>query len=68
MSKLILKRLYHYTSVDSLLMILKNGTLRFNNLTTMDDPEEAKSQDSYNAGRWVFTSSWTTLRDNKKMF
>ncbi|MCJ2172322.1 DUF2971 domain-containing protein [Lactobacillus kefiranofaciens] len=62
------KRLYHYTSVDATLKILQTQKLRLNNLTAMDDPEEAKSEDSYNAGRWVFTSSWTTLRDNKKMF
>jgi hypothetical protein len=61
-------RLYHYTSVETLFKILENQTLRFNNLTAMDDPEEAKSRDSYNAGRWVFTSSWTDLRDNRNMF
>lgn len=68
MDKLPIKRLYHYTSVDTLIAILKNEKLRFNNLTAMDDHEEAKSKDSYNAGRWIFTSSWTMLRDNKKMF
>lgn len=68
MNKLSKKRLYHYTSVDTLITILEKGTLRFNNLTAMDDPEEAKSQDSYNAGRWIFTSSWTPLKDNKRMF
>lgn len=60
--------LYHYTSVETLFKILQTQKLRFNNLTAMDDPEEAKSEDSYNAGRWVFTSSWTDLRDNKEMF
>lgn len=68
MSNLPIKRLYHYTSVDTLIKILESGTLRLNNLTAMDDPEEAKSQDSYNAGRWIFTSSWTTLKDDRKMF
>ncbi len=63
-----MKRLYHYTSTNSLKNILQTQKLRFNNLTAMDDPEEAKSFDSYNAGRWIFTSSWTDLRDNERMF
>ena len=29
--------LYHYTAVDTLELILKNKTIRFNPLTKMDD-------------------------------
>lgn len=63
-----LQRLYHYTSVETLLKILSSHSLRFNNLTLMDDPDEQKSKELKNAGRWTFISSWTTLRDNRMMF
>ena len=33
--------LYHYTSLDTLALILKNRTLCFNNLRNVDDMEEA---------------------------
>lgn len=29
--------LYHYTSIDSLALILKNRTIRFNSLINVDD-------------------------------
>ena len=37
-------RLYHYTTVESLALILKNRTLRLNPLDKMDDLQEAQSQ------------------------
>lgn len=33
--------LYHYTSIETLALILKNNTLCFNNLLNVDDSEEA---------------------------
>ena len=63
-----LRKLYHYTTVDTLLNILGNHSLRFNNLTLMDDPDEQESKELKNAGRWDFISSWTILRDNRMMF
>jgi argininosuccinate synthase len=36
--------LYHYTSVSSLAMILKNRNIRFSPLTVLDDMEEEKNQ------------------------
>ncbi|WP_418301272.1 DUF2971 domain-containing protein [Lysinibacillus fusiformis] len=51
--------LYHYTSVDTLALILKNQTFRLNNLTDMDDLEEGNSVDYEKIGRFIFSSSWT---------
>ncbi len=51
--------LYHYTSVETLALILKNRTFRLNNLTDMDDLEEGNSTDFENVGRFIFSSSWT---------
>ena len=37
--------LYHYTSIETLLLILKNKTLAFNSLINVDDLEECESKD-----------------------
>lgn len=38
------KYLYHYTSLESLALILKNRTIRLNPLDKMDDLQEQKQQ------------------------
>lgn len=53
------ERLYHYTSIESLALILKNKTLRLRALTQMDDLQEAESDSVQNYGQFVFVSSWT---------
>lgn len=52
--------LYHYTSVDSLALILKNQTIRLNTLDKMDDLQEQKTRDIENFGKLFFVSSWTS--------
>ncbi len=37
--------LYHYTSIETLALILSNKTLCFNNLLNVDDIEEAETSD-----------------------
>ena len=51
--------LYHYTTLETLALILKNGTLRFNRLDKVNDPEEAQAPDLPRANEAVFSSSWT---------
>ena len=51
--------LYHYTTVDTLELILKNRTIRFNPLTKMDDYLEQWSAHGKQEGSHVFISSWT---------
>lgn len=53
--------LYHYTSIESLALILENRTLRFMPLSTMDDPEENMTSDCADIGRHFYASSWTDL-------
>jgi len=53
------KYLYHYTSIESLALILKNRTIRLNPLDKMDDLQEQKTEDIENIGKFVFVSSWT---------
>lgn len=51
--------LYHYTSIESLALILKNRTIRLNTLNRMDDLQEQKTQNVENFGQFFFVSSWT---------
>lgn len=52
--------LYHYTSIETLALILKNNTLCFNNLLNVDDSEEAETFDMGKFGRFVYVSCWTS--------
>ena len=52
--------LYHYTNTESLALILKNRTIRFNSLDRMDDLQENKAFDVNNFGRYIYISSWTS--------
>lgn len=58
MEKKVPSFLYHYTSINTLGLILKHKSLRFNNLTAMDDLDEA-AFGGKNWGEYCFVSSWT---------
>lgn len=51
--------LYHYTSVDTLLLILSNNTIRFNTLNNMNDPIEGYTIEYPEARSYIFASCWT---------
>lgn len=51
--------LYHYTSLESFALIIKNRTIRLNSLDKMDDLQEQKTADVANLGKYIFISSWT---------
>ena len=51
--------LYHYTSLETLALILSNRTLRFNSLQYVDDMEEAEAADLKHFGKFVYVSCWT---------
>ncbi len=51
--------LYHYTSLETLALILSNQTICFNNLLYVDDIEEAETKDMGKFGRFVYVSCWT---------
>ncbi len=55
--------LYHYTNIDTLALILKNKTFRLSSLMNMDDKQECMSRDRINIGKYIFTSCWTSNRD-----
>lgn len=51
--------LYHYTTIETLAMILKNKTIRFNRLDLVNDLLEAYSTDIPRAKECIFVSCWT---------
>lgn len=51
--------LYHYTSLDTLKLILKNKTFRLSSLSLMDDLEEGGTSDLNDFGKFIYISSWT---------
>lgn len=51
--------LYHYTSIETLALILKNKIICFNHLLNVDDLEEANTQDMVNFGECINGSCWT---------
>lgn len=53
-------RLYHYTNIETLALILKNKTIRFNRLDCVDDLEEGYTESSgIKPGLYTFVSCWT---------
>ena len=56
--------LYHYTSIETLALILKNKTICFNNLLNVDDLDEAESKDMAQFGKYINVSCWT--RDSEE--
>ena len=52
--------LYHYTSLETLALILNNRTICFNNLMNVDDPEEAETGDMGQFGKYMYVSCWTS--------
>lgn len=60
-------KIYHYTSIDTLALIIKNQNIRFNRLDFVDDREEAlygSGPTNINLGQYTFVSCWT--RDSKE--
>lgn len=53
--------LYHYCSVETLELIMKNKTFRFSSLGVVDDMEESMTSDYEDIGRICFVSCWTDL-------
>jgi hypothetical protein len=51
--------LYHYTSIETLALILAHRTLRLSRLDAVNDPEEASAIDLPSAATLVFASRWT---------
>lgn len=55
--------LYQYTTIETLALILKNRTIKFNSLENVDDMEEVQTNDVNNYGKFIFTSCWTDAEE-----
>ena len=51
--------IYHYTSIESLALILKTRKLRFTRLDGVDDVREAQAHAGIDFGKFFFVSCWT---------
>ena len=55
-------KIYHYTTIDTLALILLNRTIRFNRLDFVDDEEEytfGSGKYDVKIGKYIFVSCWT---------
>lgn len=55
--------LYQYTKVEALEAILTNRTIRFSNLSRVNDLEEMQTKDIKDFGKTIFVSCWTKDRE-----
>ncbi|EIV8497355.1 DUF2971 domain-containing protein [Vibrio vulnificus] len=53
-------KLHHYTTIETLALILDSQKIRFNRLTNVDDTEEAELYGKYNIAPFLYVSCWTT--------
>ncbi|HFI0056443.1 DUF2971 domain-containing protein [Streptococcus suis] len=56
-------KIYHYTSLDTLLYILKYKTLRFTSLGWVDDLYESKTSDYGFLAEYCYVSCWTKIQE-----
>lgn len=56
------ERIFHYTSIDTLALILKSRKLRFSRLDGVDDAREAPTVHGITFSKYFFVSCWTAER------
>lgn len=60
------KLIYHYTTIETLALILRNHTIRFSRLDKVDDIEESEftsGPTKAKLGNYVFASCWTRCEE-----
>jgi hypothetical protein len=60
--------LYHYTSIETLALILKNRNIKFSRLDYVNDPQEGVANDYGNFSQYIFVSCWTDLNEESIAF
>lgn len=55
------KRLFHYTSLKTLALILSSRQIRFSRLDRCNDPLEGRALDFDQSARTIFVSCWTAI-------
>lgn len=59
-----MNQIHHYTTIENLVFIIKNKTLRFTRLDLVDDMLEGNDFGMYNPLKYIFASCWT--RDERE--
>lgn len=52
-------KIYHYTTIDSLAMIMSSRSIKFNRLDKVDDMEERTEPSNIRLWQYIFVSCWT---------
>ena len=52
-------KIYHYTSIDALAMIMSTRSIKFNRLDKVDDMEERAESQNVRLWQYLFVSCWT---------
>ena len=53
-------KIHHYTSIETLKLILQNRTIRFNRSDRVDDPDEIELEiNGYPFAKYLLVSCWT---------
>ena len=52
-------KLYHYTTINTLALILKSRKIRFGRLDLVNDPTEGIARDFQPVSKYIFVSCWT---------
>src|SRR6185369_13120634 len=55
----MISRIYHYTTIDKLALILYSRKLRFSRLDMVDDVRESRTANGITFGKYFFVSCWT---------
>nr|WP_315155133.1 DUF2971 domain-containing protein [uncultured Flavobacterium sp.] len=57
------ENIYHYTTIETLALILKSRKIRFNSLSNLDDLAESNTEDLGNISSFILVSCWTDKED-----
>lgn len=58
-----MERIYHYTTLEVLNLIISNKTIRFSSLSHMDDVMEGNSIDFGDLSKYYYVSCWSSNRE-----
>lgn len=61
-------KIFHYTSIGTLALILKNKSIRLSRLDTVDDISESISKDAVQYSKYLFVSCWTEKEEESIPF
>ena len=61
-------KLFHYTSINNLALILKSKKVKFSRLDHVNDLTEAGTCDMGNVGQYFFVSCWTDIEEESLPF